>query len=1411
MKKLSKLICAVLVLALLCSSLIFTVSAEDAATDSEHDFEPNLIHSESSFSGVNTLFENVVASDVEGNLFSGSSTGNAQDILSVAGSDSEEFSYITFYANKDGSIEKKNPFYQLNAESPNISVEAGSSAYYVIDFDVATHGNILSYLDVSVMLRRVSDGGGFPFSANVPFAEYVSEDGTWSHVTVVGDIAANEVHIFVNGEYKATPGFAYNADQLSGNKSLSPKGIRIDFAISSDTYYFDEGDNVAFDNLSQRVYTEAELSGGLPNALAEGNLNGWSNNISGIAGKTLPTVAKVDGVEYNNSIELVKLFNSNDNLNIEFFSCPLIPLPFCANSTINTNGMSIASLVKIADECDILSTEGNIVTTYAPFTENISISNINTNQIISMVKAPNADNMLGISTRFIGYNTANMRGSYIVTDTLTGAQYIRDSVYSGNVAVTENVYIDWITSNDKSLCTYELGVNQYIVFDIDFAIEKELDDARKINLNPITRNSGDAGVWGNSHPYVDDLFVDAGIGYGEFAHITAVLSPDTRELTVFINGEYISTTTNAIASIEKGHYFNGFRMFSNANATANYDNVSLRSVKSEELAEAISSKNISAWSGNLYTDGYELPKYPAIATVDGKTVHSVSEIESLLIGNKPAPVVVKILHTFSETVTVSCDATVYTYGQAVKFVDPYGNEFEPVGGVIKYDAPYQANREEEQLKVPGGSSSFDVLKAIKGSASGNILSGVYFNSVTKNGYLWGTPGYRTASLVTNIDTGDVFYRESSILGLDGRMNEESNEYISFNFDTVTLSYEEGKNEYIVADFDFGTDGTVSDDIALQLMPKSGEDACAAPIVLRELHVNRGEMAHITLVFDLTENYAHVFINGKLAYSVSGGAMNNGRWESEYIIGTEFAVSELKLCSDQKTSTVCFDNVNIRAFENSTDDDAILAALNSGYITDWADSVYNADYVCCAIPTLAIIDGVEYGSIDEVNKILSAETEHVKNAEFKHVPASVVKVLTEARINSNTLAVKFDWNTGIYEFEMDDEWYASTETGLAYASSKLTHNVEGSLHIFETINQENCWYNATPVTWYLDGSLQSYDVVFYVYGDQIAPLKDRTYVKGNNLYRDQWKSIELTDDGYAIGGIVESYQIAAPTVGEVSFVYAPVSEIADFAATDLQVGAVVNTNIALTVYVAKSQTVSEGETVIIGGVEYVAITFDIAPAEIDKIVEAQFLVADADGNVYTQIYDIRFIDYAEEILKGDYKDSDKKVVANLLAYANEAHALFDEAGAGIEAVETLLDTYGSYVIEAELGDKLDTSNLASVIRSAALNLNSAPEFVFKVARGFRGTIEFSYLSLGEEVKVVKTVDARVAEQLVVLSGLNAYDLCGDITITVTKEGASSSITGQYNLASYAQSVENNSFAKALLAYSKAAEEYMNSAD
>ena len=1415
MKKLNKFLCAILVLSMLFSSLVFTVSAEEVTdgsnsggTSDDSDFTPTFQHNKGSFTDVRKLFETVNDADVEGNLYGAADCGNVQDIISVAETVAGDDSYITFFANKSGAVDKKNPFYQLNLEgAPNISVEAGSTAYYVIDFDIASHGRAFSYLDVSVMLRRVSDGGGFPFSVNISLLEHIDDKSVWSHVTIVGDIAANEVHLYVNGEFKNTAGYAYNEEQLSGNNELSPKGIRVDLALSSGKYEFEKGDNVALDNFSERIYTEVGLTDGLDAAVASGDIDSWSGYVSGNVGKSLPVIAKVGGVEYTTETALKRAFTTNDYLDIEFFGAPLFPIALNANSTINTHGMDIDSLVELASTCKLESVEGNIVTTSAPFTANDSVEHItNTSKILEIIKAPNKDNLIA-APMYVGYNTENMRGTYVVSDTYTGTQYIRDTVYSGTVAPTANTYIDWRTNNDPVNCKYELGVDQFIIFDIDFAIENELEGARKINLNPITRNSSGGGVWGNSCPMINDLYEIAGIGYGEFAHITAVLSPDTRALTVFVNGEYVSTTQNAIAQISGGYYLNGFRTFSNSDATANYTNASLRSVKSAELAEAIASSDISIWSGNLYTNDYKLPVPPAIATVDGVTYHDGQSLESVLVGNKTTPAQVKVLHVFEETITVSCDAVIYTYGQDVKFVDPYGNALEPVKGVIKYDAPYQPNRGEEKLSIAGGNTNADVYEAIKSLADGNLLSDVYFNSYLPGGYAWGSSGYRNASLVTNLDTGDVFYRESAILGAQGGMNDNSDEYVSFGFDSVALTYEDGKNEYVVVDFDFGTDGVIEDDIALELVYESGA-ASGAPIYLGELHVNSGDMVHITVVYDLGANRAHVFFKGGLIYSVENGAMDSEKWQGEYLDGASVNVSELKLCSDKSVSTICFDNVCIKAYDNSVESDGILAAIESGDIADFAESVYGPEYVTSAIPTLAVADGVEYGSLEMLNEYLSTETEGAKKIEIKYAPEAVIKVLTDAVIETNGLGITLNWNTGIYEFEMDDDWYVSTETGLALASSKLTHNVQGSVHTFETIDKDNCRYSATPVTWYLDAELTKYDVVFYVYGDEIAPLTDRTYVKGDKLYQEQWKAIELNDDGYAIGDVATEFPVSTPNLGELFYVYSPVIENIDFAVDDILVGAVVNTNIALTVYVAKSETVSEGETVIIDGVEYVALTFDILPYEVDKLVEAQFLVADADGNVYTQVYDICFLDYAKDILGGNYADADKKVVANLLAYANEAHALFDEANEGIEAVDTLLDSYAAYVTEAELSAKLDTAALAAVIRSASLKLNSAPEFVFKVAKGFRGTFEFSYISLGEEVKVVKFVDARVAEELVILSGLNVYDLSGDITITVTAEGASAPIVGQYNLASYAQSVEDNGFAKALLAYAQAAEEYMN---
>ena len=144
-----------------------------------------------------------------------------------------------------------------------------------------------------------------------------------------------------------------------------------------------------------------------------------------------------------------------------------------------------------------------------------------------------------------------------------------------------------------------------------------------------------------------------------------------------------------------------------------------------------------------------------------------------------------------------------------------------------------------------------------------------------------------------------------------------------------------------------------------------------------------------------------------------------------------------------------------------------------------------------------------------------------------------------------------------------------------------------------------------------------------------------------------------------------------------------------------------------------------------------------------------------------------------------------------------------------AVTELINEYSAYLPGTDLNvEAADTSAINSIIRSASLRLNSVPEFVFRVARGFRGTITLSYNSLGVPVSETFYVNTLSCEQSITLKGMNVYDVASDITITITPYGSDTSVTGQYNLATYAQGLEDNAFAVALYNYSKIALQYHN---
>ena len=1390
MKKYAKLLCAVLVIATLCTSLIFVSSAEDAETEA---FKKSFEVADYDNAAINNG-KDVALGKVDGNIISGIDTGNATEgasnaktYISIAQVKTED-PYVIGYATKTLShkyADNHHLFVQAlpaTMSNPFTVVGSGAKGYYVVDFDVATHGNLFPGFDVNVIMRRASDKSGYPFSGEIFVGNYIKDVDSWTHVTIVGDIANNVSKIYINGVYVGDGGKAVNTDTaanyLASDTQVMANGFRIELARNNFQADVQKGDNVAFDNLSERLYIDN--GDALAKALADGDLTDWEGYTSGRGGEALPTIATVDGVEYGNATTLARALSTNDSINVEFFAEPLAPVNIAANAVINTNGMSKNKLFTLVSGCSIKSENGNIITTTSPFVDNISESSIPTANVLANVKYDHPDNQIG-NASFVNYSQTGTRGTYLVTDSWTGKSYVKDTLYSGTANMS-NTYLDWQYTGTK--CLYEYGVDQYLIFDIDFAF----DEFANVNLNPLTRDASGGGVWGNTIPNINELFIEAGIPLGEFAHLTALLSPDTRQMTIFINGEFVTTVSNAITSTGAGYYAQGFRTFSNSQASANYNNVMLRTIKSAEITNAINNNDISLWSGDIYTAGYEMTKYPSIAAVDGEAYYDEAELERVLYGNKETPAVVKVLRVFDETITVNCDAKIYTYGQDVSFVDIKGKALVPdANRVIRLDIPYMSVSEENNVEISGGVANSEIFDAIKGNANGNL-----FNSFVPSAGNWGMEGYRNASLLTNIENYDVVYRDSAILNSNGTMSEDSAEYVDMKFKATPINGINGKNEYIVVDFDFGTDRELVDDVFVQLVTSAGD--AVNSISLKNLDIFAGDMAHVTIVYDFTRNLACTFVNGVYALSESISDI------------AEITVDSFRLASGGKTSPVCLDNVAVRYFAYAEADDQLTLAIDSNKLVGWSDNIYTAEYRVSKLPTLAKVTVIEngeefvkeYGSIDSLNKFLTVESDYKKIVVIKYVPKTSINVRTEVTVDTNGLGVVLDWNTGIYEFDPGVERYRSTKTGLAYATSKFIYTTVGTAYNFEIIDANNCFSNASVAIWAgsispkgSEVTLSDYDVVFYSYGERMAPISKDVYVEGDKMYTARWYEVTVTGQTSYTTALASEYPVASATqLMKIYWSRASSTSASNYAITDMLYASSIGTDIIFTLYVKKTSSLvtDTGRVVNIDGTDYMAFDYQLAPHEIDKVINVAFEVKYMN-TVYTQQLQICYIDYLSKLL--DTTDFNKELIVSLLDYANKSHVLFENSE--MSAVTELIEKYKDFLPNEELEEAVDTSSLNGVIRSASMRLNSTPEFVFRVARGFIGTITFSHSSFGTLSFDVNALDS---EEFITLDGFCIYNLAEDITITVT---GSENCEGVYNLSTYAHGLENNEFAVALYNY------------
>ena len=361
MKKFSKILCAVLLVALIVSTVAIIVSA-DTPTPTM-----TVTSTTTASADVAAMLE-ATKSTADGNLnlklawaASGNST-NPNDLMKSYIVDTGSDKFVGLYA----PASKSGIHMQYTMSAPTAEMTKFTNQhFYVVELDVATQSTFPTGATVSITHRRVTGDKTDMMANQVSITKYSGSftAGTWKHITIVGQIdiafdadgnvvvadSINHQHVFVDGVYVGTQVGAYNSAQLTNGvtpesydegKGLYAQGFKVDVSGSAGV---NAGESMLFDNFYRRDMTkaEAEANGLATIVAAKGDISTWGGYPeSSKSGQKLPAFVKVDGVEYNNATLASAVLVGNDAHEIEFLGENIANLSISTEATVKTNGFN---------------------------------------------------------------------------------------------------------------------------------------------------------------------------------------------------------------------------------------------------------------------------------------------------------------------------------------------------------------------------------------------------------------------------------------------------------------------------------------------------------------------------------------------------------------------------------------------------------------------------------------------------------------------------------------------------------------------------------------------------------------------------------------------------------------------------------------------------------------------------------------------------------------------------------------------------------------------------------------------------------------------------------------------------------------------------------------------------------------
>ncbi len=964
MRNLSKILCAILVLAVLCSSLVLLVSAEE--------FTPT------------ATIEDITANPASANdsiKTNGMTPSYAQysgdyNIYKVLTADN---SYVQLEALKDGKLSQNFQFQLFESSGLNYAYDANTYHYARFEFDIATE-NEMADLFIRSNVRRIYDKTNADGTVAADQNTYTSgatvnhlrslglEAGKFYHISVVQDLTANKFYIFVNGEQKACTDLflaSQHASWVAGDASVA-KSLLSSIKVESDANNVSSiaGSTFCIDNLN---CTTKSVDAALD--IAEFANERYTD---AYVLPVVPAIATVDGVAYSNVEQINNILSCGAAKEVEILRDSVAKITVNCPATIKTNGYTYnsgSSVTEVIDNGDgtvTVNADYSVNATYNAFSDTGATVTkayyTNSAEWLKLALTGVSDNAVH-GFAFIGHGATGYRQMWWVENLVTGDDFVVNGPYDKGSATGSSTYIRFDTNNAKN-AAFTAGIGQYILIEADMSFA----DLQNIQTEFVIYGADGSTRLDTSFQLHNLL--NGKVTLDEFHHITIVGDVDANKAYVFADNNLCGEIPLAKSAIETGAYFSQLRMgtgYPNSSpSTFAYDNVYIRFTTDSTLASAITAGDLSAFAGNIYGT-YTMPELPVLAKVNGVNCYSVAQLESMIA---PVPGMatqnIEILHAPQYTITVACDAIVNTNGLENVVVIGDGCTSVQNGNIITVDAPFIKSAYYTD-------ATFN--ENVKSADSGNeIVTQGIANASTSE---W------KAQHIHNAYTGENFYKLSSIA--DG-LPAGHIQWVMFGHSAYDISYNADIPTYVVYEFDIATE---SEAVALDITPNvrtsagdvSNNGTYLDSTALMLEGVETFKFHHLTIVHDYSSNEMHVYLDNEL---VTSSTLMNATKYSDWLAGTLAPVcSGIKL---QAHSSYKFGNgdavtplkvgqnlfiANAYSKTHTGDSTADLAAaIAEGNLSAWSGNRFNESYNLPKLPVLATVDGIECTTVAEIEALCS---------------------------------------------------------------------------------------------------------------------------------------------------------------------------------------------------------------------------------------------------------------------------------------------------------------------------------------------------------------------------------------------------------------------------------------------------------